>query len=79
MNLNVKLYGMLSRSFDDYDHSKGFDVVMSKGASIHDLLIHLDLQNESVGMISMNDKPIKKESRMKDNARIKVFQPIFGG
>lgn len=79
MKLNVKLYGTLSRSFDDYDHSSGLGVVLPEEASIHDLLVHLDLLSRRLGMIYMDGRPLNKNSQLKDETQIKIFQPISGG
>ncbi|MBT3176661.1 MAG: MoaD/ThiS family protein [Desulfobacula sp.] len=79
MKLNVKLYGTLSRSFDKYDHLSGIDVVIRKDASINDLLVHLNLLSERLGMISMDGILLNKNSQLKNGARIKIFQPIAGG
>ena len=79
LRLTVKLYGTLSRSFDGYDHSSGFEVIMSEPASIHDLLVYLNLSPERLGMISMDGRLLNKKSRLKDGAQIKIFQPISGG
>jgi sulfur carrier protein ThiS len=79
LRLTVKLYGTLSRSFDRYDHSSGFEVIMPEEASIHDLLVYLNLSPERLGMISMNGTLLNKKSRLKDGAQIKIFQPISGG
>ena len=79
MRLNVKLYGTLSRSFDAYDHLSGLEVVIPDESSIHDLLAHLNLLSERLGMISMDGRLLNKNSRLKNGAQIKIFQPISGG
>jgi len=79
LRLTVKLYGTLSRSFDDYDHLSGLEVDIPKEASIHDLLDYLNLSSERLGMIYMDGKLLNKKSRLKDGAQIKIFQPISGG
>ena len=63
MRLTVKLYGTLSRSFDEYDHLSGLEVNIPDEASIHDLLDHLNLSPERLGMIYMDGKLLNKESR----------------
>ena len=45
LRVNVKLYGTLGRSFDEYDHSSGLEVDIQDEASIHDLLDYLDLSS----------------------------------
>jgi len=80
MELNVKLYGTLSRPFDDYDHVTGLGVsIVQGGASIQDLLLHLNINPKGIGMVFMDGGPVKLETLLKGGARIKIFQPIFGG
>lgn len=79
LRLTVKLYGTLSRSFDDYDHLSGLEVDIPEEASIHDLLDYLNLSSERLGMIYMDGMLLNKKSRLKDGAQIKIFQPISGG
>jgi len=79
LRLTVKLYGTLSRSFDDYNHLSGLEVTIPGEASIHDLLVHLNLLPDRLGMISMDGRLLNKNSRLKDGALIKIFQPISGG
>ena len=79
LRLTVKLYGALSRSFDEYDHLSGLEVNIPEEASIYDLLDYLNLSSERLGMIYMDGKILNKKSRLKDNAQIKIFRPISGG
>jgi len=79
LRLTVKLYGTLGRSFDGYDHSSGFEVFMPEEASIHDLLDHLNLAHERLGMISMDGRLLNKSSLLKNGTQVKIFQPISGG
>lgn len=79
MKLNVKLYGTLGRSFDEYDHSSGLEVSVPDGASIDDLLDHLRLAPERLGMIYMDGRRLDKGSLLEDGARVKIMQPIAGG
>ncbi len=79
MNLNIKLYGTLNRSFDEYDHMSGLDIVLPEESSIDDLLSFLGILPKRIGMILMDGKPVQKDTRIKDGARIKILQPIAGG
>jgi len=79
LRVNVKLYGTLSRSFDEYDHSSGLEVNLQDEASIQDLLVNLNLSPEGLGMVYMDGSCLNQKSRLKDGARIKIFQPISGG
>jgi sulfur carrier protein ThiS len=79
LRLTIKLYGTLSRSFDEYDHLSGLEVNIPEEASINDLLDYLNLSSERLGMIYMDGKLLNKKSQLKDGAQIKIFQPISGG
>jgi len=79
LKVNVKLYGTLGRSFDEYDHSSGLEVNIQDEASIHDLLVYLNLSSERLGMIYMDGRRLNKKSRLNDGARIKIFHPSAGG
>ncbi|RLB87996.1 MAG: hypothetical protein DRH26_14460 [Deltaproteobacteria bacterium] len=79
MQLNIKLYGTLSRSFDEYDHLSGMDITLPEGSSINDLLVYLNILSKRVGMILMNDSPVQKDTQIKNEAQIKILQPIAGG
>jgi sulfur carrier protein ThiS len=79
LKLNVKLYGTLSRSFDDYDHLSGLDVLLPEESSIQDLLVYLNILPNSVGMILMDGKPVQKDTQLKNETEIKILQPIAGG
>ena len=75
----MKLYGTLSRSFDQYDHKSGLDIDLTERASIEDLLIHLDISPERVGMVLMDEKPVQKEALLNDGVLVKILGPIAGG
>ena len=79
MKLNIKLYGTLSRSFDDYDHLSGLDVLLPEKGSIQDLLVYLNILPNRVGMILMDGKPVQKDTQLKNDTQIKILQPIAGG
>ncbi len=79
LKLTVKLYGTLSRFFEAYDHLSGLDVVLPDESSINDLLEHLNLKSERLGMIYMDGEPLNKNSQLKSGAQVKIFQPIAGG
>lgn len=79
VKVTVKLYGTLGRRFDDYDHTSGLGVCLDHGATIRELFIHLRLDPKRVGMVFMDGLAVNMETPVKAGARIKIFQPIFGG
>jgi sulfur carrier protein ThiS len=79
VDLNIKLYGTLSRSFDDYDHLSGLDISLAEESTVGDLLAHLKIQQGRVGMILMDGKPAQAGTVVEKDSQIKIFQPIAGG
>jgi sulfur carrier protein ThiS len=79
LKLNVKLYGTLSRPFEPYDHQGGLVVTLPGESRVRDLLVHLNLSTEGLGMIFMDKRPAKEDSLLEEGMQIKIFQPIFGG
>ena len=79
LKLNIRLYGTLSRSFDEYDHTSGLDVILPDESSIGDLLVHLNIVPKRVGMVVMDGEIVQKDVWIKNEAQIKILQPIAGG
>lgn len=79
LKLKVRLYGMLGRSFEGYDHLSGLDIRLPEGSTIHDLMAHLDMASKQVGMVVMDGKPVQAKTRIENNALIKILRPISGG
>lgn len=64
---------------DQYDHHSGLDIDIKDNSTFADLLVHLKLQPEGIGMMFMDDRPANKTTRLKNSGKIRIFQPIFGG
>lgn len=79
MELNLELYGTLGRMVDGYEHKSGIDLTLPEKSTLDDLLVHLNLPFPGLGMIFMNNKPLPRTSQLAHGARIKIFQPVFGG
>ena len=79
IKMRVVLFGILRRSFPNHDSVNGLEIKIAEGASVGDLVSHLNLKESSVGLVLMNGKPTKAEERLQDNAEVRIFQPLFGG
>ncbi len=79
IELNVKLYGTLSRSFDGYNHSSGLDVHLEDNSVVQDLLDYLKIDSKRIGMIVMDGVAAQSDSMLKNGAMLKILQPIAGG
>lgn len=79
IKLKIKLYGTLSRSFDQYDHSSGLDVQLDGSPYVQDLLDYLGIDSKRVGMVVMDGMTVQPESELTNGSLIKILQPIAGG
>jgi sulfur carrier protein ThiS len=79
MIVHVKLYGTLGRRVAGYDHQRGLGVEMAEGATVGDLISHLELPLGKIGMVSMDGRLVGKSATLAPGALVKVFHPVFGG
>jgi len=79
MQVQVKLYGMLGKWVDGYDHRAGLAVKMDAGATVADLMQRIGLPLEKIGMVSLDGRLAGKETILQPGMQVKVFHPIFGG
>ncbi len=79
LNLRVKLYGILSLSFENYDPAIGLGTEIPHGSSINDLLGHLNISKSRVGMVLIDERSVKKGEKLYEGATVRIFQPIAGG
>ena len=54
-------------------------VELADGTCISDLIAHLDLAKERIGVVSMNGKVAKADTRLIADALVNLYQPISGG
>jgi sulfur carrier protein ThiS len=55
------------------------EVEIPEGSTVGDLMSHIDLPAKKFGMVSMDGHLVKAGNLLKENAVLRVFQPIFGG
>ena len=79
MKIQVILFGTLRKSFSDHDPLHGMEVEIPEGSTVGDLISYLDLPAKKFGMVSMDGHLVKAGHHLKENAVVRVFQPIFGG
>ncbi len=79
MKINVKLFGTLGRDFPGYDVLNGIEVNIPDGASVKDLLAHLDIPKTKGCFVSMNNCVVKDEDQLINNAVISILQALAGG
>ena len=79
MKIRVILFGTLRKSFSDHDPVHGMEVEIPAGSTVGDLISYIDLPAKKFGMVSMDGHLVKTGNLLKENAVLRVFQPIFGG
>lgn len=72
--MTVRLFGLLRLRFAGYDPNKGLRVTLPAGASLRELLQHLGIGPEEVGMLLVQDKLVRDMALvLADNQRVEVF------
>ena len=79
MKITVKVHGTLMKSIADYDHDKGLELELTENIDVAALVDYLGIPKSRIGMVSVNDQPVKADYKLPDKAMVKLFQPIFGG
>ena len=79
MKIKVKLFGTLEQNFTGYDFLKGIEVNISDGASVKDLLAHLDIPETKGCFVCMNNCIATDETQLINDAKISVLQALAGG
>jgi sulfur carrier protein ThiS len=79
MKVKVKLYGTLSLNVPEYKPSQGIDIEMPDGATVKDLLTHLEILETRGATVIANGRVLKADDEMQDGSSLDVFQSIQGG
>ncbi|MBN1454204.1 MAG: MoaD/ThiS family protein [Anaerolineales bacterium] len=79
MKVKVKLYGTLSLKVPEYKPSQGIEVEMPDGATVRDLLTHLEILETRGAAVVANGRVLKADDKMQDGSSLDVFQSIQGG
>ena len=79
MKITVKLFGTLMTHFSDYDPLKGVEMEIPDDARVEYLLAHLDIPETMGCFVSMNNRVVKVEDKLINNATVFIFQALAGG
>lgn len=79
MDVKVKLFGPLSRRFENYDYQNGMDVNLPDGASVQDLLAHLGVTGNHGYMVTVDSKIKKPADRLKHGDILQILPVMAGG
>jgi sulfur carrier protein ThiS len=79
MVVQVKLYGTLRKRFPAHDAADGLSVELPAGAGVKALIARLGLVAVRLGPVSVDGRLVHGDAPLHDGARVRIFQPIFGG
>ena len=65
--------------FSDYDPLKGVEMEIPDDARVEYLLAHLDIPETMGCFVSMNNRVVKVEGKLINNATVLIFQALAGG
>jgi sulfur carrier protein ThiS len=79
MKVIVKLFGTLGQSLPGYDHERGMDVQIRDGATVRDILAHLEIQGVKGLIVAAEGRLLKPENELESGSSVQIFQSVFGG
>jgi len=79
MKVKVKLYGTLSLHVPNYKPSQGIEIEIPDGATVKDLLTHLEILEMRGAVVIASGRVLKADDKVQDGSSLDVFQSIQGG
>jgi sulfur carrier protein ThiS len=79
MKVKVRLFGTLSQKIPDYRPSQGIEIEIPDGATVKDLLAHLEISEERGAAVIANGRVLDVDDQMEDGSSLDIFQSISGG
>lgn len=79
MRVNVKLFAMLSRYAQGKAPGAPFEVELSEGSTVQDLLQQLKVPPDETKVVFVNGIIQTKDFNLKPEDQVGIFPPIAGG
>jgi molybdopterin converting factor small subunit len=79
IRVNVKLFGILRSHLQEYDPSKGVNVVLSEGNKICNLLDMLGLPKDETKLFLVKGLARNLAYQLDDCDEVSIFLPMGGG
>ena len=73
MDIKVRLYGALGKGVSGHDPLNGLTLDLPEGSGVNDLIEHLKIPREKVGIISVDGNLVKDTQVLSDGL------PLYGG
>ena len=79
MGVKVKVFGLLVRSFPEYDRDRGMEIDLPDNATVKDLLAFLKISKAETGIVMVNGLAQEEGKKLKEGSLVYVFHAISGG
>ena len=79
MRIRVRLFGTLGNKFSNHDPIHGFEVEISDGATIQDLIKKLDIPTSKIGPVSIDGRLVTPSEKLEKGSLVRIYHPISGG
>ena len=79
MKVKVRVHGTLGQKFPGYRSAQGTEVELPNGATVKDLLAHLEIFETREAAVISNGRVLKADDTLKDGSFMDVFQVLQGG
>ena len=79
MRVQIKLFSVLRDYVSDYDPQKGVAAELPAGATVSDLLSHLDIPMSKVPVVICNGRILQATDTIQPDSTLNIFQPVAGG
>ena len=79
MRVHVKLFATLRRYVENAVYGVPFEVDLAEGATIADLIHHLNLPAEEVKLAFVNARARPEDWRLEPGDEVGIFPPVGGG
>ena len=79
MKVKVSLYGTLGQNMPGYRHSQGIEVEIPDGATVKDLLAHLEILESLGAVVIVEGKILNGDDVIMGEVPVNILQAIRGG
>jgi sulfur carrier protein ThiS len=79
MRIQVRLYGTLGNRLPEHNRLTGMVVKIPEGSCVGDLIDHLAISRDKVGIISVNGILVKESKTLFSDDFVRMYLPISGG
>ncbi|MBW2514717.1 MAG: hypothetical protein JRE21_09150 [Deltaproteobacteria bacterium] len=79
MRIRVRLFGTLGNKFSNHDPIHGFEVDISDGATIDDLIKKLDIHTSKIGPVSIDGRLATPSEKLEKGNFVRMYHPLSGG